>query len=80
MATFIVANNYLDEICEAIGIPANRTTRIIIDAKAGEPVRLYASLIGTEELVKLSPPEVLEPGLTSGGRDAPPKEGRGDLG
>ena len=70
MGAFIIANRYLDEVCEAIGLLPEHTTRIIIDAKAGEPVRLYASLIGTEELVKLSPPEVLEPGLTSGGRDA----------
>ena len=57
----IIANRYIEELCQALGIRPERTARIIIDAKAGELVRLYVTQFGDEDLLRLTPPEVAPP-------------------
>jgi hypothetical protein len=58
---FVIADRWLEQVCASQGIPWDRTQRVIIDAKAGEPVFMYVRLLGDEGLLELDPPEVVEP-------------------
>lgn len=64
MAKLILADVWLKQLCEAQGINYKRTSRIIIDAKAGEPIYMYVSQFGDSDLLTLAPPEVIQPKVT----------------
>jgi hypothetical protein len=41
------------EICRALNLPANLCSRIIIDLKYDEPIRVYVQFYGTTELLEI---------------------------
>ena len=69
----IISDQWLRQICASQGINYERSTRIIIDATAGSPVRMYITQFGDAGLLELTAPEVVEPGVREKrlcGRDA----------
>ena len=61
---FIIADKWIEQIAKSQGIQWDRTTRIIIDAQMGEPVRMYITQLGDDRVLALSPPEVLPPEIS----------------
>lgn len=64
MPKLIIADSWIEKVCESQGINWQRTSRIIIDAKAGEPVYMYVTQFGDDGLLDLSPPQVLPAEVT----------------
>jgi hypothetical protein len=56
----IIANQWIEQIAKAQGINYDRVSRVIIDAKVGEPVFMYITQYGDDGILALRPPEVLE--------------------
>jgi len=61
MPAFIIADKYIEHVAESLGIPYNKTTRLIIDARAGIPVRVHVELIGDDTLLEFKPAVVNDP-------------------
>lgn len=59
MSPIILADKWIEQIAKSQGIQWDRTTRIIIDAQMGEPVRMYVTQFGDDRVLSLQPPEVL---------------------
>jgi len=53
---FIIADEYLQNLVNA-GIIPEETGRVVIDARAGNPVYIYVMQYGTEELLRVGMPE-----------------------
>jgi hypothetical protein len=60
VTVFILSDKWIEEVAKSQGIQRERTTRIIIDAKAGRPVYMYITQLGDSGILELKPPEVLE--------------------
>jgi hypothetical protein len=58
MRKFIISEEYLEQLCAALEINCQTVTRIIIDAKADEPIYAYVEILGTEDILKFSPTTV----------------------
>jgi len=47
------------EWLRTMGIVSDLTRRVVIDAVAGEPVKIYVELYGSEEMLAVEPPAAL---------------------
>lgn len=56
----MLANDYGKSVCVALGIDPDKVRRVVIDATANEPVRVYIDYFGGPELftVRLPTTEV----------------------
>lgn len=52
----IRSDDYAIKICEALGIESNRVRRVVIDAKAGETLKVYVELVGVSQTVDIPLP------------------------
>ena len=57
MSPVILSNKWADEICHLYGIDPARVARVIVDAKAGEVLRVYFNGFGDDRLLELIPSE-----------------------
>lgn len=58
----ITSDSYAIEVCKQMGIDHANVRRVVIDATASEPLRVYIERFGGDELlrVKLPPPAQVE--------------------
>ena len=59
MTPLILSDKWIEQVAKSQGIQWDRATRIIIDAKMGEPVYMYVTQLGDARVLELQPPEVL---------------------
>jgi hypothetical protein len=59
MNPLIISNKWIEQVAKSQGIQWDRATRIIIDAKMGEPVYMYVTQLGDDRILTLHPPDVL---------------------
>jgi hypothetical protein len=58
--TFVLANRYIEELCQALGVEYNTVQRIIIDAVVGDVPIMYVQSIVDDRILRLTPPEARE--------------------
>ena len=58
----IVSDKFIDWI-RSIGIDPTNTNRVIVDAKAGYPIKIYVEMYGDEPMVKADLPDELKTGI-----------------
>lgn len=58
MPKIIDSDRYAMQLCEALGIDTSKgfASRIVIDVRAGEHVRVYVEMAGTDALLDLKLP------------------------
>jgi hypothetical protein len=66
MSPFIVSDRWLEQLCRSQGIRYEHVSRVIVDARAGEPVLMYVTQFGDEKLLELTPPEIIPPNVELG--------------
>ncbi len=66
MSPFIIADKYMEQIAVALGIPYEKTRRIIIDARAGHAVLVYVEMLGTDDLLKFTPVKISDAEIKQG--------------
>ncbi len=69
MAGKVIRSEKLVELLKAEGIIPGRASRVVIDAQAGEPIRLYVTLFGDEDLIRLGVPMLKDAEVTVIGRE-----------
>lgn len=50
------SNDYGTAICKVMGIDPSKVSRVVVDAKVGEPLRVYMEMLGSPELVTVKLP------------------------
>lgn len=53
----IEASQFVDYISSSLSLNPNEVRRLVIDALAGEPIKIYVEMFGTERMLKVSPPD-----------------------
>jgi hypothetical protein len=54
----ILGEEWGRSLAEALGIDPDKTSRIVIDVRPREPIKVYVEKIATERLLNLSPPSI----------------------
>jgi len=52
----IIANEVINQVCEAVGVDPMRCQRIIIDLQVQDIPRVYVQMIGDDSLLTVTPP------------------------
>jgi hypothetical protein len=60
MARFLLSDEWVKKLCEAIGEDPRMCRRIIVDCKVGNAVQVYVEKFGTDKLLMLGIPDVSE--------------------
>lgn len=53
---FILANEVINKVCEAVGVDPMRTQRVIIDLGVDHIPLVYVQMIGDDSLLTVTPP------------------------
>lgn len=57
MTTFIISSDmWMCEMCKSLQIDPRFVDRLVVDARSGEPVRVWMSMIGGKEIIDLRLP------------------------
>jgi hypothetical protein len=50
------SEEYAEKVCKTLNIESSRVRRIVIDAKAGDVLRVYVEYIGVSEIMDIALP------------------------
>lgn len=50
----LLANAYIDALCQRLGLPADRINKIVIEAEAGSAVWLHVRYLGDDRMLEVS--------------------------
>lgn len=71
------SNEYGAAICKAMGVDPNKVSRVVVDAKEGEPLRVYMEMFGGHELVTVNlPTGDIEIAITGASANVAPEPSR----
>jgi hypothetical protein len=64
VSKIIISDEWIKQIALSQGINYDRIRRVIIDAKAAEPVVMYLEQYGDDSILALQPPQVVPAEVT----------------
>lgn len=68
----LIGNRFVTQWAEALNIEPDEVTRVVIDARVDDIVRVYVSKLGDEALLDIRPPSASEVRIVVAGEEVAP--------